>query len=473
MIKRIFLSFLIVFSTVSSALFFGVSSANAWTTNPLPLCEGYYLGFDWKNQVNSLPFSNNWEANSDNWILFREADKPDGVLTLIFNASTASNDSILEFRGANLDGFVSYDFRSFGKNKGDLYSSKIDINTNTFAAENRNNVADVDLSFGGVSCVQEMHGETYAESFTDNDGAIGQVTPEIRPDFTYTVNSKDVSAKDYNLELPEFTPDEGYTFKGYSVEWSLRKCSEFTTPGNFCEDDELVNHQIQPQDQQYQFSVDSYSDYTLSAQYLVQQCYRYPSYPATPDHCFYVDLETEMPDYEFLATTVHLPIDGTNINGDTKDGECDVSGFCTPPSPYEDCSTYGLDVGGYVGCLIRNFQIWFVATLKALFVPSAAFMEGYFNDFRSFITQKFGFLVWPLTFAYDFINAFFDGLDGTNNICGWSFGNIFNSDFKLNFCSLEQNFPSAFNTARYMIQAFTVFVLVSGLYMHYRRIIQT
>lgn len=297
--------------------------------------------------------------------------------------------------------------------------------------------------------------------------------PEVKPDFTYQVNSKDVTAKDYNQTLPTFTPDEGYTFSGYSVEWSLFKCAQFTTPGNVCENGSLADHQIQPQDQQYQFSVDTFGDYTLSAQYLVQQCYRYPSYPTTPDNCFYVDLQTEMPDYNFLTTTVHLPIDGSTINGDTKEGECDTSGFCTPPSPYKDCSTFGLDIGGYIGCLIGNFQIWFVATLKALFVPSAAFMEKYFHDFRSFIEGKFGFLVWPLTFAYDFVHSFFDGLNGTNNICAWSFGNVFSSDFKLNFCALEQNFPSAFNTARYMIQAFTVFVLISGLYTHYRRTIKT
>lgn len=316
---------------------------------------------------------------------------------------------------------------------------------------------------------------TYPSGYAGTDAPDSEPSSKttVKPDYTYSINVKDVTAKDYGQSLPEVTPDEGYTINGYSVEWTLYKCGSWTEVGHLCNSPTVTNHTIQPQDQQYQYSVDTFGDYQLSAQYLVQECYRYPSYPATPDNCFYVDLGTELPAYNFLTTTIHLPINGSSTSGDTKEGECDASGFCTPPSPYEDCTTYGLDLGGYIGCLIRNFQVWFIATLKALFVPSAAFMQNYFNDFKDFITHKFGFLVWPLTFAYNFINAFFDGLSGTNNICNWSFGNFFSGNFTLNFCSLEQNFPSTFNTARYMIQAFTVFVLISGLYTHYRRTIRT
>lgn len=168
-----------------------------------------------------------------------------------------------------------------------------------------------------------------------------------------------------------------------------------------------------------------------------------------------------------------LKIDGSSYILDSDDLNCENGGLCEPPSPFEDCSTFGTDLIGGIGCVMRNFGVLLRSLFITLFVPTPGFLKDYFNDFKEFINTKFGFLIWPLTWAVDFVNAFFNGLNGTNNICNWSFGNIFNSDFKLNFCSLEQNFPAAFNTARYMIQAFTVFVLLSGLYGHHRRLIKT
>lgn len=168
-----------------------------------------------------------------------------------------------------------------------------------------------------------------------------------------------------------------------------------------------------------------------------------------------------------------LKIDGSSYILDSANLNCENQGLCEELTPYEDCASYGVDLIGGLGCVMRNFGVFLRSLFITLFVPSPGFFKDYFTDFKTFIDTKFGFLIWPLTFAIDFVNAFFNGVNGTNNICNWSFGNLFNSDFKLNFCSLEQNFPSAFNTARYMIQAFTVFVLISGLYTHYRRLLTT
>jgi hypothetical protein len=174
-----------------------------------------------------------------------------------------------------------------------------------------------------------------------------------------------------------------------------------------------------------------------------------------------------------LERVFPLKIDGSSYVLDSANLNCDNGGVCEEPSPYEDCSTYGTDLIGGLGCIFRNFGVFLRSLFITLFVPSSGFIKDYFTQFKDFITTKLGFLVWPLQWAVGFINAFFDGLDGTNNICSWSFGNLFNSDLKLNFCSLEQNFPTPFNTVRYMIQAFTVFGLISGLYAHYRRLIHT
>lgn len=150
----------------------------------------------------------------------------------------------------------------------------------------------------------------------------------IQPQFTFQLANKRITSRDYQQDLPSFTPDEGYTFVEYSVEWSLFKCASFDDVGNSCTWPDLKDHKINLQSQDYTFDVSEYGDYTLQAQYLVQQCFRYPSYPATPDYCFYVDLETEMPQYDFVPTRIHLKIDGQSLTGDTSKMTCDISGFC-------------------------------------------------------------------------------------------------------------------------------------------------
>lgn len=164
---------------------------------------------------------------------------------------------------------------------------------------------------------------------------------EIRqPQFSYSVNGKTVSATPYAPEpdLPDFTSqlDEGYTFNGYFIQWSLFKCSEgFDDVGQVCEGDASINqvdYQLLGVDQPYSFSVDEYSWYQLNAVYHVQQCYRYPSYPTTPDHCFYSDLRSYWgsESFQYINAWVALNADGSVIIGDTKDMTCNVGGFCQP-----------------------------------------------------------------------------------------------------------------------------------------------
>lgn len=153
----------------------------------------------------------------------------------------------------------------------------------------------------------------------------------IRPQFTYQVDNKRIRAHDYNLDLPQFTPDEGYSFEGFSVEWGLTKCEEYDPDTGICTGTELIDYSIKLQDQDYEYTVEEYGHYRLRATYMVQQCYRYPGYPDTPDHCFYVDLGTEFSNLDFTPTTKYLNIDGSSYSGDTKNEVCDVSGFCQPP----------------------------------------------------------------------------------------------------------------------------------------------
>jgi hypothetical protein len=293
----------------------------------------------------------------------------------------------------------------------------------------------------------------------------------IKPDFTYAANGKDVTAKDFNQTLPAVTPDAGYTIQGYSVEWSLFKCATWTDVGNICGGTaDLVDHKIQDQNQQYAYTVSDLSDYTLSAQYLVQECYRYPSYPATPDNCFYVSLSAELPTYNFTTTTVHLKIDGSAIAGDTAGATCDVSGFCTPPSPYKDCSTFGLDVGGYVGCIVGNFQVWLTALMTTLFVPGGSFFAGYWANFSGFLATKLGF-IWG---AIASVMSLFTGIitaAGSESCTTGSLGTFFGTSVSFDFCSLQDISSAGWTLISTLIRSITVLAMVFAFYRKYHEVV--
>lgn len=174
---------------------------------------------------------------------------------------------------------------------------------------------------------------TIPDSYTNPNE---QPKPSIKPDFTYQLDNKHLLSHDYNTDLPQFTPDEGYTFEGYSVEWSIFKCTEYDEVGMQCNTPTLVDqsYKIQNQSLDYTYDFNEYGDYMLEANYLIQQCHDYDGIPdqdATPDYCFYVDIQTEFPDYDFTSTTVHLKVNGQSITGDTKTWRCDQSGHCEDP----------------------------------------------------------------------------------------------------------------------------------------------
>lgn len=179
--------------------------------------------------------------------------------------------------------------------------------------------------------------------------------PTISPQFTYQLSDKKLTATDHNLDLPTFTPDAGYNIVKYQVEWTTFKCGNYdtshgTTSGS-CQSPSLKDHQILDQASDYSYTVDDYAHYQLTAEYLVQECYRYPSYPATPDYCFDVSLGTELPDYQFTSTSHDFNINGQSLSGDTASETCDVSGFCQVTA--EDC-TIQPDIFATMRCNFNN-----------------------------------------------------------------------------------------------------------------------
>lgn len=182
--------------------------------------------------------------------------------------------------------------------------------------------------------------------YTENYGAEyppidegGEADKEIRqPQFTYQQNDKAIKATPYSPEpaLPDFTPelDEGYTLQGYYLGWNVWKCStDFDSLTGTCNGTmTLIDDSFTPVDGNYEFTVTEYGNYQLEAEYWAQSCYRYPSYPATPDYCFYSQLRAhfDSSDFDYVNTYKNLIIDGRSITGDTKGEVCNVGGYCTP-----------------------------------------------------------------------------------------------------------------------------------------------
>jgi hypothetical protein len=194
----------------------------------------------------------------------------------------------------------------------------------------------------------------------------------IQPDFTYSLNNKDVTAHDYNQTLPEFKPDEGYTFDGYKVFWSMHKCDSIDEVTNICENAQILGADLLSQEQDYKYTVADYGKYQLSAEYEVQQCYRYPSYPTTPDYCFIADLSAVFPTYNMLETTINLDINGQSMTGDTTDMVCDIAGHCSMSD--EICFAQP-DVFSSINCrLQKNFKV-------GLLNPSITAFKNLINSF--------------------------------------------------------------------------------------------
>lgn len=308
-------------------------------------------------------------------------------------------------------------------------------------------------------------------TFYDGNIMVGNGKTKIKPEFSYSVTGKDITATDKNVQLPEVTPTGGYTIKGYSVEWTLWECSSWTDVPPTCEDSEIVDHKIQDQNKKYEYTVSTYKNYKLEAQYLVQECYRYASYPDTPDHCVYVDLGTELPDYDFTSTTVRLNINGDNIAGDTADADCNVAGYCEPPSPYEDCSTYGADLIGGFGCHLRNFGTFLKLTLQWLFVPSGSYFNNYWTELTSFLNDKLGFIYQSLASILSLLASMIDAA-ATEECTYTPQGSLYGSTIQFNLCKFEEINPAGFTLIVTLMRSLTVVALIFAFNRKYHEILE-
>lgn len=103
-----------------------------------------------------------------------------------------------------------------------------------------------------------------------------------------------------------------------------------------------------------------------------------------------------------------------------------------------------------------------VKALASFFMPDGTKVKSYIDDFNTFMSDKLGFLVYPVTFMADFFGAFTDTSNNwcTSAGCTKSFGNIFGSNFSLNFTEMNIHMPSMFTWFLAALRGMTVLMLI-------------
>ena len=166
---------------------------------------------------------------------------------------------------------------------------------------------------------------------------------------------------------------------------------------------------------------------------------------------------------------VDFKIDGSAYTLDTRDMNCaDGMGFCTAPTELEDCTTFGTDVVGGFGCVMRNFIQLLKNLFTFMFVPSPYLIQGIFGQFTDFFNGKFGFLTYPFVFISDF----FAGITGGGDDCEQNFaGNFFGANgISLNLCTAIT--PAYEALVRVIVSTATVVGLIFAYHRKYMDIIR-
>jgi len=169
------------------------------------------------------------------------------------------------------------------------------------------------------------------------------------------------------------------------------------------------------------------------------------------------------PDVELTTLQIEMLPNGTFQKGGTGVNECSFNGAifeCQPADPFEDCTTYGVDLIAGFQCIVNNFGIWLRNTLISLFVPNTAKLQDTIEDFGEAMQGQFGFVYSGFSMIVSWLNT----LLTINPICYIDTGDatFFGAEINFNFCGFEQSAPTIYNPlmtlARLSIAAGFVFI---------------
>lgn len=317
---------------------------------------------------------------------------------------------------------------------------------------NTNNVMGIQLYNAGTAQIFAHSGNiTYPDGYEGeqipDSVVIAEDQEEVRPNFDYNVVDKKIDATpvDVPKKLPTYDDD-------YKIEWSLFSCDAHDEVAWTCENSELVKYEILDKNESFTESVKDYKYYKLEAQYIIQPCHRYDSWPATPDYCYTIKPENTAT-YRYLPSTVFLNVNGDSISGSTSGDDCYL-GFCKPKSEFKVCEWESLlKLGEYVSCHIYNFFIHFKNFMKMLFVPKWSDIRPHFDRFTETAGNQLGFLY----DSFAMLGSAFNLIVATGNpnvgyTCDIPLA-FFGSNGNVQLCAWRHQFPSMWSFMQRSIQA--------------------
>lgn len=175
-----------------------------------------------------------------------------------------------------------------------------------------------------------------------------------------------------------------------------------------------------------------------------------------------------------VKTTFIINANGTFVVGGTGVQDCSIVGGvneCGAPDPLEDCSTYGVDIGGYFQCIINNFGIWLRNVLIDLFVPRYSFFTSWTDEFGQFLNSKLGFVY--TSFAT--ITTLFTGIisNGASGTCAINPpGELFGATVSFDVCYFEETFGSTiWGLMQGVVISLTILALAFAGYRKYLEVV--
>jgi len=178
-------------------------------------------------------------------------------------------------------------------------------------------------------------------------------------------------------------------------------------------------------------------------------------------------------DVVLKSVSFELAVNGTFVNGGTglqtcEEGDDDFD--CGIANPLEDCSTYGLDLGGYFGCIINNFGIWLRNTLIDLFVPTYSYYNNWVNDFGTFLNSKLGFVATGILTIVSLFTTIIE--NGASTACTITPpGTFFDATLTIDVCTFQTIYSAGFVFMQTVLISLTLVALAFAGYRKYLEVV--
>ncbi|MGB4762743.1 MAG: hypothetical protein WBP12_05315 [Candidatus Saccharimonas sp.] len=262
--------------------------------------------------------------------------------------------------------------------------------------------------------------EGYAGVFPPDSLELVQIK---RPDFSYDVAGKKIRLTDLSQPLDDPSDYKIYyqiTIGEIEDPEGISLLTGYANPGGITE-----------------FDVGRYAHISIQATY------------AANNGDFLQDTDT----IDYRDTIVSLEIDGSAFSGSTTGSTCDENDVCASveQSPYEDCSIYGTDVFGFIGCMFGNFQKWVIW----LIIPDVGRISAHLDQMSDKFKDSLGILWAP----FDFIISTFQLFAGTvvnptGTYCNIGNLSMFGSPAApMEICRWRDQFPQLWSLMQGAIQA--------------------